>query len=111
MFNNEIIGSFTTQAAVVIPIITAIVQAFKFWIDDKYAPFISMIVGIGITFLFAHNALDDLSGTILLGLLFGLAASGLYSGLQHTTKIIKQNKLEKLKQKDQQQQNNNKNNC
>jgi hypothetical protein len=110
MFNNDVLTNFTAQAAVVIPIITAVVQAFKFWIDDKYAPFIAMLVGIGITFLFAHNALNDLSGTILTGLLFGLASSGLYSGLQHTTKIIKQNKLEKLKQKDQQQQKN-KNNC
>jgi hypothetical protein len=100
MFNEEILTNFTMQGAVVIPIITAIVQAFKFWVNDKYAPFISMLVGIGITFLFTHNGLMDLSGTILTGLLFGLAASGLYSGLQHTAKMIKQQKLEKLQQKD-----------
>lgn len=108
MFNEDILTNFTMQAAVVIPIITAVVQAFKFWISDKYAPFISMLVGIGITFLFTHNALNDLSGTILTGLLFGLAASGLYSGLQHTAKVIKINKLEQLKKQDQRQQNKNK---
>jgi hypothetical protein len=99
-FNNEVLTAFTMQGAVVIPIITAIVQAFKLWVSDKYAPFISMLVGIGITFLFTHNGMADLSGTILTGLLFGLAASGLYSGLQHSAKIIKQQKLEKLEQKD-----------
>jgi hypothetical protein len=85
----DVLDNFTMQAAVVIPIITAVVQALKFWVTDKYSPFVSMLVGIGITFLLGHNGLNDLSGTILLGILFGLAASGLYSGLQHTTAIIK----------------------
>lgn len=91
MFNNEILTNFTMEAAAIIPIITAIVQALKFssFVKDKYAPFIAMIVGIGVTFLLAHDAMKDLSGTILSGLLFGLASSGLYSGLQETTKAIK----------------------
>jgi hypothetical protein len=36
----------------------------------------------------AHDATANISGTILTGILFGLAASGLYSGLQHTSQII-----------------------
>lgn len=95
MINTEILDNFTLQAAVVIPIITAIVQAFKFWINDKFAPFIAMIVGVGITFLFTHDAIADLSGTILLGLLFGLASSGLYSGLRTTAAAIKEAKAER----------------
>jgi hypothetical protein len=39
--------------------------------------------------------MSDLSGTILLGLLFGLAASGLYSGLSSTTNAIRTAKAEK----------------
>jgi hypothetical protein len=97
MINTDILSTFSMQAAVIIPIITAVVQAFKFWINDKFAPFIAMIVGIGITFLFTHDALTNISGTILLGLLFGLASSGLYSGLRTTTAAIKEAKAEKAK--------------
>lgn len=102
MINDSILTNFALQAAVIIPIVTAVVQAFKFWVKDKYAPFVAMLVGIGITFLFAHDAMADLSGTIMLGLLFGLASSGLYSGLQHTTKVLKMEKQQK--QQAQQQQ-------
>lgn len=98
MFDTDVLSNFTMQSAVIIPIITAVVQAFKFWINDKFAPFIAMVVGIGITFLFTHDALANLSGTILLGLLFGLAASGLYSGLRTTTAAIKEAKAEKHKE-------------
>ncbi|MBT2728403.1 hypothetical protein J7E63_15850 [Bacillus sp. ISL-75] len=100
MFNNDILTNFSMQAAVIIPIITAVVQAFKFWVNDKYSPFIAMVVGIGITFLMVHDATGNLSGTILLGLLFGLASSGLYSQLRSTTATIKEAKAEKAKTKD-----------
>ncbi|HSW76121.1 MAG TPA: holin [Candidatus Saccharimonadales bacterium] len=105
MFNNELLNNFTIQAAVVIPIITAVVQAIKLtgFVKDRFTPFVSMVVGILITFLLAHHALDDISGSVLLGILFGLAASGLYSGLQHTVAIIKADKLEK-QQKQQKHQ-------
>lgn len=95
MFNDTLLTNYALQAAVIIPIVTAIVQAFKFWVNDKYSPFVAMLVGIGITFLFAHDARADLSGTILLGLLFGLASSGLYSGLSSTTNAIRTAKAEK----------------
>jgi hypothetical protein len=102
MFNTDILTTFSMQAAVIIPIITAVVQALKFWVNEKYSPFVSMLVGIGITFLFTHDALKDLSGTILLGLLFGLAASGLYSGLVTTKAAIKERKAERAKKNDHQ---------
>lgn len=104
MFNSEILSNFSLQAAVIIPIVTAIVQAFKLWINDKYSPFVAMAVGIGITFLFANDVSGDLSGIILLGLLFGLASSGLYSGLVSTNQTIKEQKSERLKKKENQQQ-------
>lgn len=83
------------EAAAIIPIITAIVQAFKMsnLVKDKYAPFVAMVVGIFITFLLAHDAMNNLSGIILSGLLFGLASSGLYSGLQTTAKAIKMDRM------------------
>lgn len=105
MFNSEILSNFSLQAAVIIPIVTAIVQAFKLWINDKYSPFVAMGVGIGITFLFANDVSGDLSGIILLGLLFGLASSGLYSGLVSTNQTIKEQKAERANKKQNKQQN------
>lgn len=106
MINNDILNSFALESAAIIPIITAIVQAFKFstWVKDKYAPFLSMLVGVGVTFLMAHDATANISGTILLGLLFGLAASGLYAGLSSTTQAIRMERAERAKKEQQQQQ-------
>jgi hypothetical protein len=106
MLNTDILNNFTMQSAVLIPIITAIVQAFKMtnWVKDKFTPFLSMIVGIGATFLLAHDITGHITGIILTGILFGLAASGLYSGLQHTTAIIQQDRAEKLRKQQQREQ-------
>lgn len=99
MLNTDLLTDFTMQSAVLIPIITAIVQAFKMtnWVKDKFTPFLSMIIGVGVTFLLAHDRTANISGTVLIGILFGLAASGLYSGLQHTTQIIRTERAEKAR--------------
>ena len=99
MINTDLLNDFTMQSAVLIPIITAIVQAFKMtnWVKDKFTPFVAMIVGVGVTFLLAHDATANISGTILTGILFGLAASGLYSGLQHTSQIIQTERAQRAK--------------
>lgn len=106
MLNNDILNNFALESAAIIPIITAIVQAFKFstWVKDKYAPFLSMIVGVGVTFLMAHDLANNISGTILLGLLFGLAASGLYAGLSSTTQAIRAEKAERARKQQEKHQ-------
>lgn len=106
LINQEILANFTLQAASVIPIITAVTQAFKLtgFVKDKYTPFLAMFVGMIVTFLLTHDAMADISGTILAGILFGLASSGLYSGLQHTASIIRAEKANKQSKQQQQQQ-------
>jgi Siphovirus ReqiPepy6 Gp37-like protein len=100
-------------SAALVPIILSVVQAFKMtgWVQDKYAPFLSIAVGIGISFLLVHEAFDNLSSVILGGILFGLSASGLYSGITTTAAAIKadrqkkeQKKYEREMKKQQQQQ-------
>lgn len=100
MFDSNVFQNFTLGAAATVPIIVAIVQAFKFWVNDKYAPFVSILVGVGVNMLLTHDFMNDLSSTILLGILFGLASSGLYSGLKTTTAAIKERKAEEAKKKD-----------
>jgi hypothetical protein len=101
----DIIQAMTISAAAVVPIIVAICQVFKFWVPEKYSPFLALLVGVIVTFLFADDYRADLGGTILTGILFGLAASGLYSGVKSSAHALKAEKAKK------QQQGGNKNNC
>jgi hypothetical protein len=99
MWNTELISSITLGAAATVPIIVAITQLFKFWVPDKFIPFVSLGVGIVISFLLAHDQ-RDFSAVVLAGILFGLAASGLYSGVKtsaHAIKADKRNNIENQK--------------
>jgi hypothetical protein len=78
---------------------------FKFWVPEKYSPFLALLVGVIVTFLFADDYRADLGGTILTGILFGLAASGLYSGVKSSAHALKAQK------KQQAQSDGNKNKC
>lgn len=83
---NLDLPQISASAVVVVPIIVAIVQAIKLtnWKGiDRFAPLISIGVGIIIGFLADHNN-ADLTATILSGAMYGLMASGLYSGLKTT---------------------------
>jgi Bacteriophage A118-like holin, Hol118 len=101
MWNTELISSITVGAAATVPIILALVQMVKLtgWVQDKYAPFISILFGILISFLLAHDS-RDMSANILAGILFGLAASGLYSGMQATAHAIKAEKRKDIMKHD-----------
>jgi hypothetical protein len=79
----------------IVPIIIAICQAIKMTgLDSKWMPFISMGVGIGISFIANHD-MADLTSTLLNGLMYGLSASGLYSGISTTAKAIAHEKARK----------------
>lgn len=79
-----------------VPIIIALVQAIKMtnFVSDKFAPLVSIVVGIMIAFIADHDSVD-LSNTILSGVMFGLMASGLYSGISTTATAINVQRREK----------------
>lgn len=83
MWNNEILSSITLGATATVPVVVALTQIVKVggWVNPKFMPFISILFGVLISFLFAHDT-RDFSANILAGILFGLAGSGLYSGLK-----------------------------
>lgn len=97
MFNTDLLAGVTIASAATVPIILSIVQVIKMtgWIDAKYAPIVSIVVGILVAFLLGQDT-NSISGNILSGILFGLAASGLYSGVETTSHAIKADKAEKL---------------
>ena len=66
------------EILVTIPLITAIVSALKMaGLPAKYAPIASMLVGITIIAMVTDFIWTD---EIILGVIMGLSASGLYSG-------------------------------
>ena len=93
MWNNELIASITLGATATVPIVVAMTQMIKVtgWIHEKYMPFVSIFMGILIAFLFAQDK-GDISANILSGLLFGLAGSGLYSGIKASTNAFRAEK-------------------
>lgn len=68
------------ELSIAIAIVTGIVEAIKraFAVNSRYAPLISLVLGLGIAFLFSAGL--ALGEVIVSGLVIGLSASGLYSG-------------------------------
>jgi len=68
--------------AAAIAVIVGLVQAIKnFGLELRYAPLLSVFLGLGSAFLFPEATLGL---TIFRGLVIGLSASGLYSGVKTT---------------------------
>jgi hypothetical protein len=64
-----------------VPLIAALVQVAKAWIgDDRYYPLFALALGLALNLGIALARGGDLPTATLLGLVAGLAASGLYSG-------------------------------
>lgn len=86
-----------TGAVAVVPIILAIVQALKMvGMPNKFSPIASIALGVIVGFVFRHEA-ADLSQTILAGVTYGLSASGLYSGIKHTSHNLTDQNNEEIK--------------
>ena len=116
--NTEIFTQATLASAAVVPIIVALCQVFKMtgWIRDRYAPFLSILLGIGIAFLLVNNdgiigndGINNIGSTILTGILFGLSASGLYSGVRSTSEAIKMDRMNNREKEKQTYNKHNKN--
>ncbi|HLR79422.1 MAG TPA: hypothetical protein VK119_02420 [Bacillota bacterium] len=66
-----------------IPLIVGLVELLKgFGLPKKWLPIVSILFGITAGVLYVHP--DDLKGAIIVGLMLGMAASGLYSGTKNT---------------------------
>lgn len=82
---NDFLTNVNVGAIVAVPIIIAIVQAVKTtgYVPSKFAPLVSIIIGIGVSFIANHEN-NDLSQNLMHGVVYGLMASGLYSGVKTT---------------------------
>src|SRR6476646_6639167 len=91
----------TTGVVEIVPVFVAIVQAIKMTgrVPDKYAPIASILVGIIIAFV-SHGTATTMGQTILSGVMYGLMASGLYSGIKTTMPTPSPTAQAKKKQND-----------
>jgi hypothetical protein len=66
-------------AMTLIPIVMALVSLVKIYIDSKWSPLFALAFGISGAILIPDISLSE---TIIDGLVIGLTASGLYSGVR-----------------------------
>lgn len=67
----------SSAVVILVPIVIALTSLVKLYLDSKFAPLVSLGLGIVISFIFPAATLGL---TILSGIVIGLTASGLYSG-------------------------------
>lgn len=71
-----------------IPIITGLVGVFThLGLRKKFAPIVSLVLGLLIGIFYVYPG--DIKGGILVGLMLGLSATGLYSGVKNTKELAK----------------------
>jgi hypothetical protein len=76
-----------------IPIIVALTQVFKsLGMDKKFYPVSNMVLGILASYFFMPSSQGDIPMAVLLGIITGLSASGLYSSSKSTIEIVQNGK-------------------
>jgi len=74
----------------IIAIIIGLVEVFKkVGLNKKFAPILSVILGLVTSFLVIYFADTPVLNAIIGGIIIGLSATGLYSGVKNTTEGLK----------------------
>lgn len=81
--NDVVLGGM-----VAVPIITAALQLFKGWLPTKLLPFMAVVIGVAWNVGLTIGTDEFSRSTVFLGIVVGLAASGLYSAARVTTEGI-----------------------
>lgn len=80
---QEVIDLFEIYGVALIPLIVGLVELMKwFHLPTKAAPIASLILGIIAGTVYVYP--NDIKAGILVGLVMGLSASGLYSSTKNT---------------------------
>jgi len=74
----------------IIAIIIGLVEVFKkVGLNKKFAPILSVILGLVASFLVIYFVDTPVLNAIIGGIIIGLSATGLYSGVKNTTEGLK----------------------
>jgi hypothetical protein len=85
-FMDISIVSISPISLALVPVVLGLVSLAKIYISSKWAPLLSLVLGIGAAFFIPSSTI---ALTILQGILIGLSASGLYSGARSTLEDTK----------------------
>jgi hypothetical protein len=86
--------NYDYKGIAIIPIITILVDVIKkAGLPKKFAPLISLILGVIFGLVFENNG--DIRNAIITGLIMGMSASGLYSGGKEASKAARQKQRKK----------------
>ena len=98
---NDVLSNAILSGTAIIPIIVALVQMFKMttWLQDRFAPFMAIALGILLAFLFGEDFGHNWSHVIFTGIIYGLSSSGLYSGIKTTSEAIKMDRIKEAQKK------------
>ena len=77
---EELVNNAVLVAVILAPLTTGIIEVVKQTtsVDNKYLPLISLVVGVLVAVLIALGTGQDIVQYILVGVIGGLSASGLY---------------------------------
>ena len=97
--DNELFSNIAVSSAAIVPVIVALTQVVKMTnlIKDRFAPIVSILLGILLAFLVVHNGPYTWGNILLTGILYGLSASGIYSITVSTRNTIKMDRMKKDK--------------
>ncbi|MCR1900029.1 hypothetical protein NSA47_13755 [Irregularibacter muris] len=83
---NEIFDVFS-KASIFVPLMIALAKlAQMIKLPRKWTPIWNLIIGIVISIIYVYP--ENFKISILVGIMLGLSASGLYSGVKNTTQAI-----------------------
>lgn len=67
-----------------VAIIVALVQIIKsFGLEQKYSPIVAIIIGVGLSVAYSYYGTEKLFESIVLGIVAGLSAVGIYSSAKN----------------------------
>lgn len=104
-FDLDIIN---TSSIVIVPIVIGIVQGIKLtgWLKEGWTPLVAMVIGVLISLVASHDS-HDYTGSLLGGVMYGLMASGLYSGVKTMQDAAIQAKEQRAREKQEMKSNKN----
>ncbi len=87
---NEMLEFFTT-ASIFIPVMIGLAKIAQLvMLPKKWTPIWNLVIGLAIAIIYVSPG--NIKMAIMVGIMLGLSASGLYSGVKNTTQAVRVNK-------------------
>ena len=82
---------FFTAASIFIPVMIGLAKIAQLvMLPKKWTPIWNLVIGLAIAIIYVSPG--NIKMAIMVGIMLGLSASGLYSGVKNTTQAVRVNK-------------------